>query len=135
MILEKSKNYEELTKNVELILNSKIDSKMLAKLKEIFIYLLKNSIEDSFKEEIIEKIDLKLKEGVDENMSCLQERLVQEFRQEIRNEFKELLRPFIINNIPDELMLQSKKITKKQLEEIKKEVFEEENKKAKQKNK
>lgn len=139
MILEKSKNYEELTKNVELILNSKIDSKMLAKLKEIFICLLKNSIEDSFKEEIIEKIDLKLKEGVDENMSCLQERLVQEFRQEIRNEFKEgykaIFRPLILNKVPDELMLQSKKITKKQLEEIKKEVFEEENKKAKQKNK
>ena len=112
---------------------------MLAKLKEIFICLLKNSIEDIFKEEIIEKIDLKLKEGVDENMSCLQERLVQEFRQEIRNEFKEgykaIFRPLILNKVPDELMLQSKKITKKQLEEIKKEVFEEENKKAKQKNK
>ena len=72
-------------------------------------------------------------------MSCLQERLVQEFRQEIRNEFKEgykaIFRPLILNKVPDELMLQSKKITKKQLEEIKKEVFEEENKKAKQKNK
>ena len=71
-----------------------------------------------------EKIDLKLKEGVDENMSCLQERLVQEFRQEIRNEFKEgykaIFRPLILNKVPDELMLQSKKITKKQLEEIKK---------------
>ena len=45
--------------------------------------------------------------------SCLQERLVQEFRQEIRNEFKEgykaIFRPLILNKVPDELMLQSKK--------------------------
>ena len=108
---------------------------MLEKIKKIFInLLLKNSMESGLKEEILEKIDLKLQEGVEENMSCLQERLVEEFRQEIRNEIKAVLRPFILNNIPDNLILQSKKISQKQLERIKKEVFEEEaakNKKTK----
>ena len=108
---------------------------MLEKIKEIFInLLLKNSMESGLKEEILEKIDLKLQEGVEENMSCLQERLVEEFRQEIRNEIKAVLRPFILNNIPDNLILQSKKISQKQLERIKKEVFDEEaakNKKTK----
>ena len=114
---------------------------MLEKIKEIFInLLLKNSMESGLKEEILEKINLKLKEGVDENMSCLQERLVEEFRQEIRNEFKEgykeLLRPLILHKIPDSLILQSKKISPKLLKEIKKEVFDEEaakNKKTKYK--
>ena len=40
---------------------------------------------------MVEKIEIKIKEGVDENMSCLQERLVKEFRQEIRKELKDVL--------------------------------------------
>lgn len=53
----------------------------------------------------------------------------------LKKDTNAIFRPLILNKVPDELMLQSKKITKEQLEEIKKEVFEEENKKAKQKNK
>ena len=139
MILEKSRNYKELSQNINMIIKQIQNSQMLEKIKEIFInLLLKNSMESGLKEEILEKINLKLKEGVDENMSCLQERLVEEFRQEIRNEFKEgykeLLRPLILHKIPDSLILQSKKISPKLLKEIKKEVFEEEaakNKKTK----
>ncbi len=91
MILEKSKGQDMLKENVELILKNNPPKHILEKLQEIFVYLLSSSIEDSFREEMVEKIEIKIKEGVDENMSCLQERLVKEFRQEIRKELKDVL--------------------------------------------
>ena len=91
MILEKSKGQDMLKENVELILKNNPPKHILEKLQEIFAYLLSSSIENSFREEMIEKIEIKIIEGVDENMSCLQERLVREFRQEIRKELKDVL--------------------------------------------
>lgn len=91
MILEKSKGQDMLKENVELILKNNPPKHILEKLQEIFVYLLSSSIENSFREEMVEKIEIKIKEGVDENMSCLQERLVKEFRQEIRKEMKDVL--------------------------------------------
>ena len=91
MILEKSKGQDMLKENVELILKNNPPKHILEKLQEILVYLLSSSIEASFRGDMVAKIEIKIKEGVDENMSCLQERLVKEFRQEIRKELKDVL--------------------------------------------
>ena len=142
MILEKSKGEDMLKENVELILKNNPPKHILEKLQEIFVYLLSSSIEDSFREEMVEKIEIKIKEGVDENMSCLQERLVKEFRQEIRKELKDVLeeknrikeetnkmkeeqkktiKRLILYKVSDQIILDSTKISPEELEKMKKE--------------
>ena len=126
MILEKSKNEKELKENVENIVKTVKDKKLLEEIKNIILYLLKGSIEESMQEELLEKIEIKIMEG-ESDMSSLYERLVNEFRQDIRREKKEgrkegrveVAKRLVKNKVEDHIIIDSTQITKTELENLK----------------
>ena len=95
-------------------------------MRDIILYLLKDSLGEAAKEELINKIEIKLKEG-DENMSCLYERLVKEFRQDIRNEFRDqrlkIARKLMLKNTDDNTIIEVTEISQKDLDKLKQKIL------------
>ncbi len=88
MIIEKSKNKQEIKENLKIIVEHIKNKELLDKIKDRISYLLNDSLEEGTKEELLEKLDIKIAEGED-SMSSLYERLVNENRQMIRKGKKE----------------------------------------------
>lgn len=135
MVIEKSKNKEELQENLELIVKNAKSKEKLMEISNIIEYLFYDMIEESAKEMLIEKINLKIRKE-EKDMSSLYERLLAETCEMIREgknegieEGKKIMREImkeeatqslLKNNVDEEIILKSMKITKKELEEIKK---------------
>lgn len=135
MVIEKSKNKEELQENLELIVKNAKSKEKLMEISNIIEYLFYDMIEESAKEMLIEKINLKIRKE-EKDMSSLYERLLAETCEMIREgknegieEGKKIMREImkeeatqalLENNVDEEIILKSMKITKKELEEIKK---------------
>ena len=135
MVIEKSKNKEELQENLELIVKNAKSKEKLMEISNIIEYLFFYMIEESAKEMLIEKINLKIRKE-EKDMSSLYERLLAETCEMIREgknegieEGKKIMREImkeeatqslLKNNVDEEIILKSMKITKKELEEIKK---------------
>lgn len=135
MVIEKSKNKEELQENLELIVKNAKSKEKLMEISNIIEYLFFDMIEESAKEMLIEKINLKIRKE-EKDMSSLYERLLAETCEMIREgknegieEGKKIMREImkeeatqslLKNNVDEEIILKSMKITKKELEEIKK---------------
>lgn len=127
MILEKARNRQELKENLVLIVNHMKDVKQRKEIKNMVLYLLKDSMEEG----MLEKIKSKVKKGEEENMSSLYERLVNEFRENIKKEkeegrmeaLREITKKLIKNHVSDQIIMESAQITKEELEEYKKELW------------
>ena len=135
MVIEKSKNKAELQENLELIVKNAKSKEKLMEISNIIEYLFFDMIEESAKEMLIEKINLKIRKE-EKDMSSLYERLLAETCEMIKEgknegieEGKKIMREImkeeatqslLKNNVDEEIILKSMKITKKELEEIKK---------------
>lgn len=135
MVIEKSKNKAELQENLELIVKNAKSKEKLMEISNIIEYLFYDMIEESAKEMLIEKINLKIRKE-EKDMSSLYERLLAETCEMIKEgknegieEGKKIMREImkeeatqslLKNNVDEEIILKSMKITKKELEEIKK---------------
>lgn len=135
MVIEKSKNKAELQENLELIVKNGKSKEKLMEISNIIEYLFYDMIEESAKEMLIEKINIKIRKE-EKDMSSLYERLLAETCEMIREgknegieEGKKIMREImkkeatqalLKNNVDEEIILKSMKITKKELEEIKK---------------
>ena len=76
IIIEKSKNKDELRHNINLIIDDIKTKEQLELLREIIIYLFNGSIEKQVKEEILNKIEIKI-EKEEESMG-MRDRIVAE---------------------------------------------------------
>ena len=126
MIIEKSKDSTELKNNLDIIVKNIRNKKKLEEMRDIILYLLKDSLGEATKEELINKIEIKLEEG-DKNMSCLYERLVKEFRQDIRNEFRDqrlkIAKKLMLKNTDDKTILEVTEISQKDLDKLKQKIL------------
>lgn len=131
MIIEKSKNKQELRENLGMIVEHIKNKDQLDEIKNIILYLLNDSLEEGAREELIEKIEIKMRKGEDV-MSSLYERLVNENRQMIRKgkrqgreEAKlEIAKKLIKKNANEKMILEITEVTQKDLEKLKKQVLE-----------
>lgn len=126
MILEKSKNREELKENLELIIKNIKDKRQLEEIKNMILHLFNNLLEMATQEELIEKIEIKI-EKEENDMSSLYDRLLKEIRSDIRRGKKEAKREtaeeLIKNKVEDKIILKSTKITKEELENLKQKIL------------
>lgn len=122
MIIEKSKDKLELKENLEIIVRNIKNKKELEEIRNIILYLLNDSLEEGSMQELLEKIDIKIKEG-DDCMSSLYERLVNENIQMIRKGKKEarieIAQKLIMKKENDESIIEITQISPKDLEKLK----------------
>ena len=144
MICEKANNQKELKEKIELILHSNPKKETINKFKQILKDILIDVIQESFKKEIIKKVKIKLEKGEDIDMSCLQDRLIEEFQKQIRKEIEETKKEIkqvkkdleyakkkiqeeytrivvnlILNNVSDKIIIDSIGTSKEEFEYIK----------------
>lgn len=126
MIIEKSKDKQELKENLGMIVEHIKNREQLDKIKNIILYLLNDSLEECAREELIEKIEIEIRKG-EEVMSSLYERLVNENRQMIRKGKKEakleIAKKLIKKNANEKMILEITEVTPKDLEKLKKQVL------------
>ena len=124
MALEKTRNYEEFTNVLNQVLFNK--ENFNKKFYDISKLLLENLINDICKGE---NVDFKI--GGNSDMSSLYERQINGFRQDIKNWIneskydvkKDVVKNLIANNSSDEFITKITNITKKELQEMKKELL------------
>lgn len=133
MIIEKSKNKQELKENLELIVKHAKNKKQLYEISNIIYYLLNDTLEEVTKNELLEKLEIKIKKG--DIMSDLYERLVNENREMIRKGKKEgkiegkiegkleVAKRLIKKGIDEKIIIESTEINKEELLKLKKEVL------------
>ena len=123
MLIEKSKNKEELRKNLEKIINNIKNKEILEELSNIIIYLLNYLLKQTEQEELIDKIDRKAGE---ESVSNLYNRLLEENKRILKQGKMEgvysVIKNMLVINLDDETIMQATKIKKEELEKIKKEM-------------
>ena len=130
MIIEKSKDKMELKNNLDIIVKNMRNKRQLEEMRDIILYLLKDSLGEAAKEELINKIEIKLEEG-DRDMSCLYERLVKEFRQDIRRELDgglkeqklKIARKLMLKNTDDKTIIEVTEISQKDLDKLKQKIL------------
>ena len=129
LIIEKSKNKQELKENLELIVKHAKNKKQLYEISDIIYYLLNDTLEEVTKNELLEKLEIKIKKG--DIMSDLYERLVNENREMIRKGKKEgkkegkleVAKRLIKKGIDEKIIIESTEINKEELLKLKKEVL------------
>ena len=121
MLIEKSKNKEELIDNLSLIIKTTKDKEKLEKLTNIIKYLLENTLNENIKQELLEKIDRKVGE---KQMSTLYDRLLAEnkriLKQGEKQKEREIVKNMVNKKLDDEIILEITGIKKEELEKIKK---------------
>ena len=124
MFIEKAENKKELISNLDIIIKSTKNKENLKELANIINYLLDDILEENIQEELLEKIDKKVGE---KNMSTLYDRLLAESRRDIkqgesqgkRKAQKEIAKNMVNKKLDDEIILETTKIKKEELEKIK----------------
>lgn len=131
MIIEKTKNKKELEENLKMIIKTVKDKDKLQEIYNIIIYLLNGAIDIATKEELLEKIEMKVGET---KMSSFFDRLVEENIKLIRKGKKEgkiegiiqtkmeIAKNMIKKEQEDKVIIETTGITKEELEKIKKEL-------------
>ena len=126
MIIEKSKDKLELKNNLEIIVRNMKNKKQLEEIRNIILFLLNNSLEEGSIQELLEKIDIRMKEG-DDCMSSLYERLVNENIQMIRKGKREarieIAKKLIKKKQNDESILEITEISQKDLDKLKQKIL------------
>ncbi len=121
MIIEKSKNKNELITNLKLIIKNEKDIKKLDELANIIIYLLDKTIEDKNKEELLEKIEKKV--GENRNMSTFCERIIDERLRDVEKAMKrsktKIIKNMLAMDLQDDLILKATDTSQEELEKIK----------------
>ena len=126
MIIEKSKDKLELKENLEIIVRNIKNKKQLEEIRNIILYLLNDSLEEGSIQELLGKIDIKIKEG-DDGMSSLYERLVNENIQMIRKAKTKgkretslkIAKKLMLKNTDEKTILEVTEISPKDLEKLK----------------
>lgn len=116
MFLEKAKGNMDLKRRIEKIITICTNKKQMECIKENVFYLIKKSMEKALKKEI----NLSKEEC---NLSTLYERLIAEYKKDIemtkKDEKKNIAKKLLENKVSEEIILNSTKISKKELEECK----------------
>lgn len=136
MVIEKSKNKQELKENIDLIIRSAKNKEMLEELADIVIYILNGILEETEQEDLLNKINKKVGEG---SMSTLYERLLEEtkrtlkqgelkgekkgrkegLREGLREGVREVIKNMLSMNFDDKTIMKATNMSEKELQEIK----------------
>lgn len=139
MLIEKSKNKQELRKNIEKMIDIEKDKEKIDELANIIVYLLNDVLEETEQEELLSKINGKVGE---ESMSTLYDRLLEENKRILnqgRREGKmegrregilegklegkiEMIKNLIKMNMKEEDIIKASEIDKQEFEKIKQEL-------------
>lgn len=126
MFLEKAESNEELIKNLETIIQSTQNKKILEELVNIISYLLENTLDKGVRQKLLTKIEGKVGEKSVDRLENLIHKLKEENNQCIQLG-KEASRREIVKNmmsikLDEKIILQTTKIKKEELEKIKEEL-------------
>lgn len=116
MLIEKSKNKEELKNNLELIIGRCSKRKQLEELGDIILYLLRGILKEKEQEELLKKIQKKVGEN---SMSSWLDTMIEKNKN---YEGKKYAKNMIKKKFEDSVILEITEITKKELKELKKEL-------------
>lgn len=121
MLIEKSKNKEELKINLEMIIKKCSKKKHLEELEDIILYLLKDILKKTEQEELLGKIKRKVGE---EKMSAWLDSMIAKNSDVTRSGRLRTARNMVRENFEDKVILRITEITKKELRDIKEELTE-----------
>lgn len=123
MLIEKSKNREELKNNLDLIIKHSKNKYELEDLADIIIYILNDLLEETQQEELLNKINRKVGEAC---MSTLYDRLLAETKNTLKQGRKEgiisIIRNMLSMNFDDQTIIKATNVKKEELEKIKSEM-------------
>lgn len=123
MFLEKAENKEELVENLEIIIQSTQNKKILEEFVNIISYLLENTLEEEIQQKLLEKIERKVGEKDMDRLESLVNKIRAENNRRIQKESrKEIARNMINIKLDEKIILQTTKIEKEELEKIKQEL-------------
>lgn len=124
--LEKSESRDKLVENLEIIIQSTQNKKILEELVNIISYLLENVLEEEIQQKLLAKIERKEGEKDMDRLEYLIQKLKEERRRDIQQgkeaSQKEIAKNMMSINLDEKIILQTTKIEKEELEKIKKEI-------------
>ncbi len=121
MIIEKAKNMEELTNNLELVIENAKTKKQLDQIEDIIIYLFDNSVEKKAKYALVNKIKREIeKEG--KNMSA-RDIVIAEMSKQRQTGRIDVAEGMIRSKVDDKIIMKCAKITPKELDKLKRTVL------------
>ena len=123
MLIEKSKNKEDLRNNINLIIRQTENKYELEELSDIINYILNDILEETEQEDLLNKIYRKVGEN---SMSTLYDRLLAETKNTLKQGRMEGIMSIIKNmlsmNFDDQTILKATNVKKEELEKIKSEM-------------
>ena len=124
--LEKAESRDKLVENLEIIIQSTQNKKILEELVNIISYLLENVLEEEIQQKLFAKIERKVGEKDMDRLEYLIQKLKEERRRDIQQGKKagqkEIAKNMMSINLDEKIILQTTKIEKEELEKIKKEI-------------
>ena len=120
MLIEKSKSEEELKNNLELIIGRCNKRGQLDELGDMILYLLKDILQEKEQDELLEKIQRKV--GGKTMSSWLEYTIERTINKSMKEGRIQTAKNMIRENFDDKVILKIAEITKKELQEIKKEL-------------
>jgi len=126
MFLEKAERTKELVENLEIMIQSTQNEKILKELVNIISYLLENVLEEEIQQKLLAKIERKVGEKDMDRLEYLIQKLKEERRRDIQ-QGKETSRKIIAKNmlnkqLDEKIILETTEIKKEELEKIKEEL-------------
>lgn len=123
MFLEKAQSSEELVENLEIIIQSTQNKKILEEFVNIISYLLEDTLEEEIQQKLIEEIERKVGEKEIDRLESLINKMRAENHRRIRKESqKEIAKNMMSIKLDEKIILQTTKIKKEELEKIKEEL-------------
>ena len=126
MFLEKAESNEELIKNLETIIQSTQNKKILEELVNIISYLLENTLDKGVRQKLLTKIEGKVGEKSMDRLENLIHKLKEENNQCIQlgkeTSRREIVKNMMSIKLDEKIILQTTKIKKEELEKIKEEL-------------
>lgn len=118
MFIEKSENYEDLAKNLDIIMKTTKDKGMIEKLVNIISYLLDYTLQDRIKRKV-DKKDMNNMNDLINRLVTQSSRDIQRGKETIR---KEIVEKMLDKEIDEKIIIETTGINEEQLEKIKKEL-------------
>lgn len=123
MFLEKAQSSEELVENLEIIIQSTQNRKILEEFVNIISYLLENTLEEKIQQKLLEKIERKVGKKDMDRLESLVNKMRTENNRRIRRESqKEIAKNMMSIKLDEKIILQTTKIKEEELEKIKEEL-------------
>ncbi len=126
MFLEKAERTKELVENLEIMIQSTQNEKILKELVNIISYLLENVLEKEIQQKLLAKIERKVGEKDMDRLEYLIQNMKEDRRRDIQ-QGKEASKRIIAKNmlnkkLDEKIILETTELKKEELEKIKKEL-------------